>query len=192
MLVVGDSTGVGTGASSPANSVAGRIARDHPRLAIVNRAEDGARFLDVSRQLQSDPSGRFDAILILAGGNDVIRFTNEGTLRTEIASVVGHALTRAPNVFIMPSGNVGNAPFFLPPLSWLMTSRSRTLHSIVRDGAAGTNVVIIDLFRERADDPFVRDPQRLHAADGLHPSDEGYALWYDDLRRQGRLAERVP
>lgn len=41
VLVVGDSTGVGTGASEAVDSVAGRIARDYPGTEIVNRAQDG-------------------------------------------------------------------------------------------------------------------------------------------------------
>ena len=57
LLIVGDSTAVGTGASSPAHSVAGLIARDHPQLRIVNRAEDGAKFADIARQLAGNARG---------------------------------------------------------------------------------------------------------------------------------------
>lgn len=48
VLVIGDSTGVGTGASNSADSVAGRIARDYPGTEIVNRAQDGAKGEDMS------------------------------------------------------------------------------------------------------------------------------------------------
>jgi len=92
----------------------------------------------------------------------------------------------------MPGGNVGNAPFFFAPLSWIMTSRSRELHAMVRASAAARGAVYVNLFKEAADDPFVRDPQRLHAADGLHPSDDGYALWYSELRSQAALPDRPP
>ncbi|MDO9358618.1 MAG: GDSL family lipase, partial [Polaromonas sp.] len=71
LLVVGDSTGVGTGASSPATSVAGLIARDHPFLKVVNRSTDGAKYADIARQLEGPAGERFDAILVLGGGNDV-------------------------------------------------------------------------------------------------------------------------
>jgi hypothetical protein len=69
MLIVGDSTGVGTGASAPRASLAGLLARDHPRLWIENRARDGATFAGTADQLARD--GRFDIVLVLAGGNDV-------------------------------------------------------------------------------------------------------------------------
>jgi len=192
LLVLGDSTGAGTGASSARYSVAGRIAADHPFLEIVNRAEDGARFEDVVRQLDAAPATRYDIVLIQAGGNDVIRFTSADKLQAQIDEALRLAGDKASMVIIMPSGNAGNAPFFFAPLSWIMTSRSRELHTMVRASAAASGAVYVNLFKEAADDPFVRDPQRLHAADGLHPSDDGYALWYSELRSQAALPIRLP
>ncbi|MEO7912542.1 MAG: GDSL-type esterase/lipase family protein [Roseiflexaceae bacterium] len=192
LLVVGDSTGVGTGASTARHSLAGRIAAEHPHLEIINRAEDGARFADVVRQLDAAPATRFDMVLIQAGGNDVIRFTGADTLRAQIDEALRLAGAKATMVIVMPSGNVGNAPFFFAPLSWIMTSRSRGLHAMVRASAAASGAVYVNLFNEAADDPFVREPQRLHAADGLHPSDEGYALWYAELRSQAALSDKLP
>jgi hypothetical protein len=48
LLIVGDSTAVGTGASAARHSLAGLIGQSHPRLLIENRAQDGARFSDVA------------------------------------------------------------------------------------------------------------------------------------------------
>ena len=44
LLVVGDSTGVGTGASQATRSVAGLLGSKHPRLLVHNRSRDGAKF----------------------------------------------------------------------------------------------------------------------------------------------------
>jgi hypothetical protein len=63
LLVIGDSTAVGTGASAPEASLAGLIARDHPSWAIANRASDGARFADLPGQLRRGET--WDAVLIL-------------------------------------------------------------------------------------------------------------------------------
>lgn len=191
LLVVGDSTGVGTGASSPASSVAGLIARDHPYLKVVNRSADGAKFADIARQLESPAGERFDAILVLGGGNDVIRLTPYAPLEESIARVAALARTQARLVVLMPSGNVGSAPFFFPPWTWLMTERSKALHTMVRQVAADNGALYVNLFKDKAEDPFAQRPDELNAKDGLHPSDAGYQLWYGELERQANLSSRL-
>jgi len=188
LLIVGDSTGVGTGASSPQASVAGLIAGDHPRLWIDNRAQDGARFDDVVAQLAGD--ARFDIVLVMAGGNDVIRLTDKEALRASIDRVVAGALDRADAVVLMPAGNVGNAPFFFPPFSWWMTQRSRSLHELIRDAARRHATIYVNLFKSPEEDPFVIRPG-LNAVDGLHPSDSGYRVWYSELKDQADLVRRL-
>jgi lysophospholipase L1-like esterase len=183
LLVVGDSTAVGTGASTPERSLVGLIARAHPDWAIVNRGRDGARFADIAEQLQG--AAHHDLVLVLGGGNDVIRLTARETLERDIALTLQRASLIAPRVIVMPAGNVGNAPFFFAPWSWWMTSRSRLLHGMVRDAAQAQGAAYVNLFKERADDPFAQRPHALHAADGLHPSDAGYAQWLQELNTQG-------
>jgi lysophospholipase L1-like esterase len=188
LLVVGDSTAVGTGASAPANSLAGLIGRQHPALLIENRARDGARFEQVAQQL--DAGGRFDLVLIQAGGNDVIRLRGKDAMRADIERVADLARQRAEHVIFMPAGNVGNAPFFFAPWSWWMTQRARAMHRHVAAAAARTGAVYVNLFQERENDPFVRVPS-LNADDGLHPSDAGYRLWWQALTQQAGLSQRL-
>ena len=189
LLIIGDSTAVGTGATAGASSVAGLIAWDHPHLRIVNRARDGARFADIARQLDGDE--RFDAVLVLGGGNDVIRLTDLTLLAQQVAAVAARARSRAPLVILMPPGNVGNAPFFMPPLSWLMARRARALHGLVRQAAIAHGALYVSMYKDKADDPFAQRPGELNARDGLHPSDAGYRLWYDALKAQAALDSRL-
>lgn len=186
LLIVGDSTGVGTGASSPEASLAGLLGRTYPRLRIENRARDGATFADVVRQF--DGAQRHDLVLIQAGGNDVIRLRSDDDVRADIDRVTALARERSGRVVLMPAGNVGNAPFFFAPVSQLMTGRARRMHAFVRESAERHGAVVVNLFKERADDPFVQTPG-LHAVDGLHPSDAGYRVWRNELLAQSGWAE---
>ena len=185
MLIVGDSTAVGTGAASSADSLAGLIAKDHPRLLIENRARDGAKFADVVGQLNG--AGRFDLVLVQAGGNDVIRLTGMDRLSLDVEAVARRAAELSDRVVLMPAGNVGNAPFFFAPLSWLMTQRAREMRRLVKAVASRTGATYVDLFHDRDDDPFVKDPA-LNARDGLHPSSAGYRVWFQELMTQAGLA----
>jgi len=190
MLVVGDSTAVGTGASAPQASLAGLIARDHPRLAVRNVARDGAKFADLPGQMAGVDARRYDVVLVQAGGNDVIRLTGEDALRRDVSQTLARARELGREVIVMPAGNVGNAPFFFAPVSWLMSQRARTLHRVVREAAAEQGAVYVNLYRDRQDDPFVQNPA-LNAADGLHPSDAGYRTWLTSLREQAALDTRL-
>lgn len=46
------------------------------------------------------------------------------------------------------------------------------LHAFVNEAASRHGAVVVNLFRERADDPFVMQAS-LNASDGLHPGDAG-------------------
>lgn len=188
MLVVGDSTAVGTGAPTPEASVVGLLGQSFPRLLIDNRARDGAKFAEVLAQL--DGNERYDMVLVMAGGNDVVRLRGLGALQSDVERVTRRATQRADLVVLMPAGNVGNAPFFFAPVSWLMTWRSRQLQGYARDAAARYGAVLVNLFRESADDPFVLRPE-LNATDGLHPSAAGYRVWFGELMSQAALPHRL-
>ena len=189
LLIVGDSTAVGTGASSPEKSLAGLLAQAYPGLHIENRGRDGATLAEVPHQLEAGDT-RFDIVLVLAGGNDVIRLRDLDNTASHLDRIAQLAKARADTVVLMPAGNVGNAPFFFPPVSWWMASRSRELHALVRDAARRQGMGYVRLFKERADDPFAQHPE-LNAKDGLHPSDGGYAVWFQELMAQSALAQRL-
>jgi lysophospholipase L1-like esterase len=186
LLVVGDSTAVGTGASWAQGSVAGQLAARFPHLHIENRARDGATLADMLAQLDA-PSPRVDIILVQAGGNDVMRGRSMRAVRRDVDAVTRRATALADLVILMPPGNVGNAPFFFRPLSWLATARARELHEAARTAAQRHGASYVNLFRERAQDPFSRDAD-LNARDGLHPSHAGYRLWFQELMAQSPLA----
>lgn len=179
-LVAGDSTAVGVGAGDSRDSVAGRLASAYPHLAITNVARSGAKFAEVAEQLRAVP-GRFDTVLVQAGGNEAIGFAGMDAIEADLRRLLAHAAERGGRVVFMPAGNEGNAPMFSWPLSAWIRHRARALHALEVRVARDAGVTFVDLYKEGDADPFVQHPQRYFARDGLHPSSAGYGLWFTEL-----------
>jgi lysophospholipase L1-like esterase len=181
ILIVGDSTARGTGAQAPERSLAGRIGAALPDLRIVNRGENGARFADVVEQLQRAPALPYRFVLIVAGANDVLRLTPPARVAQDVHAALDHAFQLSERVVLMALPNIGHAPILPWPLNDWYTRQARRVHERVRVAAAQQAVPLVNLFFEGVDDPFAREPQRYIADDGMHPSDEGYRLWFQTL-----------
>lgn len=157
-------------------------------MKIDNRARDGATFAGLPAQLDGDE--RLDMMLVMAGGNDVVRLRGLEAMRSDVERVTHPARQRAELVVLAPFGNVGNAPFFFAPVSWLMTWRSRRPHAFVSKTASLHGAEVVNRFRESDDDPFVQRPEP-NAVDGLHPSDAGCRVWSNELMAQAALTQRL-
>jgi lysophospholipase L1-like esterase len=190
LLVVGDSTGVGTGAETPAQSIAGRIGRDFPGALIENRTVNGALTAAIDRQIKNADRARYDAVLIQVGGNDALRFTSRGQLETAIRDAIREAGTRTARVALMSTGDLGDAPAIPWPLSHLFRARAAMVRDLFAQVARELGCNYVDLWQPAgAPNPFKREPDRYYARDGLHPSGHGYAAWYAILREQVPLHE---
>jgi lysophospholipase L1-like esterase len=182
-LFVGESTGVGTGALRPEESVAGRLGSALLSAHIDNVSENGARITDAQAQLERlGENVSYDAIVLLIGGNDILNFTSSKKVTESIRTLMHSAKARAGYVYLMTTGDVGNAPAFGPILSSLYSARSKELREVFIEEAKRSGVIYVDLFMPKASDPFYLEPRKYHAADGVHPSSEGYGVWYGKLR----------
>ncbi len=183
-LIVGDSTGVGFGTIDSRSTVPGRLAAAFPGTVIINHARDGACSSDLPAQIEAS-SGRFDLILIFAGGNDVIRLSSYQTVLLAAEHTLDVASSRAASVAVIPPADVGTAPVWVWPLDVLFSRRAeavrRAWQYAMRE-RAGVHLVDLRMPRER--DPFRLAPRRYYAPDGIHPSADGYALWFAQITRQ--------
>lgn len=183
ILIVGDSTAVGTGADTPLDSVAGRMAREFPDVLIENHAADGAVLADVLQQLSAARHKAFDLVLIQVGGNDALRLHRLRTVREQIGAVLQDAKLRGDRVALISPGDLGAAPAIPWPLSYVFSNRARSMREIFAAAARIHGAHHVDFFVENgAADPFVKHPERYYARDGLHPSSAGYEVWYERLR----------
>lgn len=183
VVVVGDSTGYGTGASDPHASIAGRVGALLPTYALKNLSINGLTTKRLAEMfLTMLPDEPIDVLILQIGGNDVLFFSSPQQTRIHLDAVLAHAKERAHTVVLMSNGNVGAAPAFGPLLSALYTARTRTFRGLFKERAEFHRVPYVDLYEPRATDPFAHEPRRYHAPDGLHPSSEGYGLWFEKLK----------
>ena len=191
VLVVGDSTGVGTGAAKPEESIAGRLAARFPKVSIVNRAANGARTLDVIMQLAESGPGRYDLVLVHVGGNDVLRRTPLRALAPQVEALVRIARKLSPNVIVTTIPNLGLLPMFFPPLSWWLSRRSRQVCELYAAAAREHGAHYVDFFRERGECPLANDHERYFARDGLHPTGDLYGYVFDALIASTPIESRL-
>ena len=167
MLVLGDSTAVGTGAP-PEMSVAARLARAYLDVSIDNRGADGASLADTLGQLQEDEGPAPLMMLIMSGGNDVFRMATVRRMERHLDRLLEAAIRRAPRVVLMSPGNFASAPGLWWPLDGVMGWRSRVARDAFRRIADRHPILHVSLFREAREDPFAQDPARFYADDGVH------------------------
>lgn len=184
ILVVGDSTGLGVGASSPEQSVTGMTAKRFPKATIHNHATNGAKASDVVKQLERADNG-YDLVMIHVSGNDVVKMTSFKAYKQNIKTVLDLAKTKGKYIVLLPTGNLGSVRIFPLPVRWLLEFRTRRIRaiSIAAVANAGKQVRYVDFFVEKAIDPFYLDPEQNFARDYFHPSDAGYAQWMPGIHR---------
>lgn|SRR3989338_4979776 len=180
ILVLGDSTAVGTGVTDPRGSIAGRLGADFPHADIQNLGINGLQVAGLKANFPAFPPQSFDLVVLQIGANDIVYGTPIQDFTASLSTVFARATSIGKHVVALHSGNVGLAPIFEWPLDVLMRGRTLMYREWYRDIAAAQGVLYIDLFHEVKDDPFKGDG--FYAADHFHPTEKGYAVWYHDLR----------
>jgi lysophospholipase L1-like esterase len=187
IIVAGDSTAFGVGAL-PAESTAGRIAAAFPHARVINVAQSGANIGKVFEQLNRVEIERADLVLIHACANDVLEFRKMPAVERDLHAALGRARVLSPNVILMPGHDFSVAPFFLRPISRLIKWHAARIHAVVKRVTGELGVTFVDLVGDPNTEPFVKEPRRYYCPDGLHPSGEGYAIWFAALIAQVPLA----
>ncbi len=185
ILILGDSTAVGTGADRPEDTIAGMLAHDFPKTQIINLAKNGAITSDLVRQTNLVKDQYFDMVIISIGGNDSWSLISRKKIREsleycfkETKRMSGH------KVIFLQYNNVGSAPIFPMLVSFFVKIRSESIQNVITDCAYTEEIALIDLFSPTDSNPFKQNPHGLFAKDGIHPSSAGYRLWYTRMWRK--------
>lgn len=181
ILVLGDSTAVGVGASRPEDTVAARLATEVGAIYVENHAKSGAVVSDLMGQIELTTLPEYSYILIEIGGNDIIRFRSAKKAGESLDHMF-QRLPKADHLIVHSAGNVGAATFFPWFIRPFHTKLNLEYHAVFEDVARRHGATYVNLYEDPARDPFVRQPKVYLSADGLHPSSLGYALWFEKIR----------
>jgi lysophospholipase L1-like esterase len=187
IVIAGDSTAFGVGAL-PAETTAGRLAAAYPHARVINVARSGARIGHVAEQLDRVDCRSVDLILIQACANDVLELRAVEKVEQDLRAAVARARCLSHNIVLMPGQDFSVAPFFLRPISRVILWHAKRIHAMIERVTAELDVIFVDLFRHPVNERFVKEPRRYYCPDLLHPSGEGYALWFATLAAQVPLA----
>lgn len=185
VLILGDSTGVGVGATVPEQSIAGLLAADYPDADIVNVAVSGTRVAGAIAQVRTclEAGLRFDLALLHVGGNDVVADTPLSQLTDDCDTLLRELARLADRTAWLGPPDLGLAPLFPRPYAWVMASRTRSMSRVFSAAAVRHNAVFID-FSAPAHVAHFRKRRREHfAIDGFHPNSASYQYGYTTARQ---------
>ena len=183
IVFLGDSTAVGTGSENEQDSVAGRFGSLYPSATIVNQGVNGQKIHELNASLDPAAIGKANLLVIQIGGNDILHLqaTPLKDVATDLDSILTKASQISDHVVIMHTGNVGQAPFFPWYLSFIWKNRSEALRSTYIDTVKNHDALYIDLIGDGSDKTFSSDPSTYYGADEIHPSDQGYGVWFKEI-----------
>lgn len=184
VLFLGDSTAVGVGSAAPRASTAGWLSQDFPQASVENLSQSGLRLTDLREKLTSLKAGHYDLIVIQIGANDIMHLTPLDHIDRDIRFILKSLAPKTKQIVFLHSGDVGAAPIFIWPFSWLLSQRSYQVRSLYQKAAQDTQSFYVDLIGRGSDRIFARDRKKYYAPDGLHLTGEGYRLWYEAIREK--------
>ena len=184
ILVIGDSTGYGTGANRSSETVVGRLGADFPSYAISNDSVNGRKIAGAKDAVKSLPvDSHYDLIVFQIGANDMLAGVSAEETVGRMEDLLYAAKPYADKIVVLTSGNIGGVSRFSGEKAEKMRQISAEYDQSMQVLASEhQDVSFISLYDDPKDDPFVANPEIYTAIDGLHPTSAGYAIWYQKAK----------
>ncbi len=182
ILFLGDSTAVGIGSATPQTSIAGWFSRDFPEASIENIGQTGLRLAGLRKKLDLIQRNDYDIIILQIGANDIMRLTSLTNIHRDLRFILEFVRKKTKQVVILHSGDIGTAPMFIWPVSWILSKRSYAVRRIYQKAVQDTGALYVDLIDLSTDRVFTNDQSKYYASDRLHLSGDGYRVWYEAIR----------
>jgi lysophospholipase L1-like esterase len=178
LFVIGESTVAGLGARTHELALAGQFAKQlSERIgrpvgwSVVGKNGVTAR-RTIDELLPQMPDEKFDHILVGLGGNDVMKLSSPQKWRRDMIELLGRLREEAPDapIFLSNCPMIIMSPVIPQPIKGLLWELSR-MH----------DANIIELTRNMPGVYYYPQPVDVDLegffADGIHPSEQGYADW---------------
>lgn len=180
LLVLGESTAVGVGASSQDEALAFCLARSLVRtrgrsVDVQVVGQTGANVEHVRRELLPRVELPVDAALVILGVNDTLELTRGAKWSAELVALIRDLKSSARDVVfsgVPPLGELRSIP---QPMRSALGARAAYLDDLLERACVTHGVHHVPI-------RFPYRPEQI-ALDGFHPSALGYAAWAEELAR---------
>jgi len=183
ILFIGDSTGHGTGTSHERYSVVGRLGADFPNAHIENYSKTRLALSQTCQILRAIAAAKqpepFDVVIIMVGGINLVYCTPLALVCRMLRSAIAYSKQCGRETVLISPNNAGLAPLYRFPLARLYQKRAKQFSAIYRDIAHEERIHHVSLFQEHSDQLSANN---LFSPDKAHPNDEGYGLWYNQMK----------
>jgi len=185
LAVLGDSTVVGVGSPTEAESlpvlIAQRLADATGRpVEVTGFGDSGARTETLTADQLPRVSGGFDVLVLVIGSNDATHATFWPELRRQTTEMLMRATALRAPVVLAGTPRFSGTEIIPQPLRTMVDRYSGVLRSEQRAAASeAAGVRFVDVAAE-ASPRFAGVPEAT-SVDGFHPSPVGYGFWADAI-----------
>jgi lysophospholipase L1-like esterase len=178
LLVLGESTAVGVGASTQDEALAFCLARALSRTRAVSVdvqvvGQTGANVERVRRELYTQVVHPIDAVLVILGVNDTLELTRGARWSSELDALIAELKSRARDVVFSGVPALGELRSLPQPMRSALGARAAYLDARLARACAAHGVHHVPI-------RFPYRPDQI-SADGFHPSALGYEAWAEAL-----------
>lgn len=198
ILVIGESTAAGVGASSPEHTIASRLFEElESKYNIINFGKNGLRASQLENfweQSMPVKNADLNTVFILIGANDCFKLTSPELFYKSLKSFIGKLLYiyRVSNVILVPIPPVYDFPAIPTSMKLLLGWHRSILNSEMKN----LKKVFPTLIMKDMAKVF---PETYFSSDGIHPSDLGYAAIAKELAtltkkvtlKEGHLIQKI-